>query len=231
MTDGMTDAKQPVLCPHCRSRKTVKNGRHASTHTQKILCRNCGKSCRTTYRYQAYKMSPRLERRLQTPIWSRGISACVRPRPEVSRTGYRAIGPGRGQSLCVAPSPPPPARCGLSFCHWGSGGTSACGCRDCGETRSQTFGRWAYRGSDPLLYRWDEKCSFHAVCYCRRAAFALGYKRVITYTLASESGVTLKAAGWQCAGLTGGGSWHAPSRPRKDKHPLQPKRRWETRVV
>jgi hypothetical protein len=56
-----------------------------------------------------------------------------------------------------------------------------------------------------------------------RAAFALGYKRIGTYILASEPGTSLAAAGWRLIGETSGGSWSRPSRPRVDKHPLQPK--------
>lgn len=44
---------------------------------------------------------------------------------------------------------------------------------------------------------------------CRRAAFALGYKRLVTYTLASESGVSLKASGYRMVAESGGGSWVA----------------------
>lgn len=62
---------------------------------------------------------------------------------------------------------------------------------------------------------------------CRRAAFALGYRKLITYTLPSESGASLRAAGWKCLGEAGGGSWSRESRPRVDTHPLQPKLRWE----
>lgn len=61
----------------------------------------------------------------------------------------------------------------------------------------------------------------------RRAAFALGYKRVLTYTLSSEPGTTLQAAGWHTTGTTSGGSWSRPSRARDDKHPLEAKIRWE----
>jgi len=60
-----------------------------------------------------------------------------------------------------------------------------------------------------------------------RAAKALGYKRLITYTLASESGVTLKASGWREIGQVKGRSWSCESRPRVDKHPLEDKRIWE----
>jgi hypothetical protein len=60
-----------------------------------------------------------------------------------------------------------------------------------------------------------------------RAARALGYKRVITYTLKSESGASLKAAGWKVIYESRGGSWSVPSRPRVDTHPLQQKLLWE----
>lgn len=62
---------------------------------------------------------------------------------------------------------------------------------------------------------------------CWRAAKALGYGRLITYTLVSEPGTTLKAAGWREIGRRGGGSWSCPSRPRVDTHPLEQKTLWE----
>lgn len=60
-----------------------------------------------------------------------------------------------------------------------------------------------------------------------RAAKALGYTRLITYTLASEPGTSLLAAGWRVVGETRGASWSVPSRPRTDKHPLGQKTIWE----
>lgn len=62
----------------------------------------------------------------------------------------------------------------------------------------------------------------------RRAAGALGYRKVVTYTLPDEGGASLRAAGWDCAGAAGGGSWNCPSRPRTDQAPTQEKLRWET---
>lgn len=57
-----------------------------------------------------------------------------------------------------------------------------------------------------------------------RAAFALGFKRIGTYILATEPGTSLTAANWRQIGETaGGGTWARPSRPRIDKHPLQSK--------
>jgi hypothetical protein len=56
-----------------------------------------------------------------------------------------------------------------------------------------------------------------------RAAFALGFRRIGTYILASEPGTSLTGAGWRLIGETKGGSWSRPSRGRTDKHPTEPK--------
>lgn len=61
-----------------------------------------------------------------------------------------------------------------------------------------------------------------------RAAFALGFKRIGTYILASEPGTSLTAAGWRLIGEAGGGSWSRTDRPRVDKHPTQAKLLFET---
>ena len=62
---------------------------------------------------------------------------------------------------------------------------------------------------------------------CWRAARALGYRRLVTYTLPEEGGASLRAAGWRLVGEAGGGSWSRPGRPRVDLHPTQSKLRWE----
>lgn len=62
---------------------------------------------------------------------------------------------------------------------------------------------------------------------CWRAARALGYQRLITYTLKEESGISLRASGWVVIGETKGGSWSRTSRPRIDTHPLQAKIKWQ----
>lgn len=64
---------------------------------------------------------------------------------------------------------------------------------------------------------------------CWRAARALGYRRLITYTLKSEPGTTLKASGWRVVGEVRGQSWHRKARPRVDRHPTQAKLRWEVK--
>jgi hypothetical protein len=49
-----------------------------------------------------------------------------------------------------------------------------------------------------------------------RVAKALGYKRLITYTLPEEGGASLRATGWKLVGLRGGGNWNTTTRPRID---------------
>ena len=60
-----------------------------------------------------------------------------------------------------------------------------------------------------------------------RAAKALGYRRIITYTLDTEPGTSLRAAGWTCAGLAGGERWTGQRRPAVDLYPPQKKLRYE----
>lgn len=52
-----------------------------------------------------------------------------------------------------------------------------------------------------------------AIC---KVGFGLGYRRIITYTLPSEGGGSMRAAGWKLVGERGGGNWNVPSRPRID---------------
>lgn len=49
-----------------------------------------------------------------------------------------------------------------------------------------------------------------------RAAKALGYRKLITYTLPEEGGASLRASGWRLVGERGGGNWNVKSRPRID---------------
>ncbi len=60
-----------------------------------------------------------------------------------------------------------------------------------------------------------------------RAAFALGFTRIGTYTLPSEGGASLRASGWKLIGQRGGGEWSTPSRPRAPSENPQPKHLWE----
>ncbi len=66
-----------------------------------------------------------------------------------------------------------------------------------------------------------------------RAARALGYRRMFTYTLPVEGGASLRASGWACEGSAGGGAWTDRGREvkrgrgrRRNDHPLSIKTRW-----
>nr|WP_330424109.1 XF1762 family protein [Roseburia intestinalis] len=86
-------------------------------------------------------------------------------------------------------------------------------------------------------------CSF---LYSRAARVAkeMGYARIITYILETESGASLKASGWRCEAVNvGGANWNVPSRPRevvatqlslfpeKQKYPInEKKQRWSKQL-
>ena len=75
---------------------------------------------------------------------------------------------------------------------------------------------------------------------CARVAKEMGYEKIITYTLISEPGTSLKASGWKNCGEAGGVSWNVPSRPREivqttlfgetRKYPDEKKNRWEKKL-
>lgn len=72
----------------------------------------------------------------------------------------------------------------------------------------------------------NNACSFlYAAAW--RAARAMGYRKIVTYILDTESGTSLRAAGWKCAGLAGGKRWTGIRRPTVDLYPAQMKYRYE----
>lgn len=98
-------------------------------------------------------------------------------------------------------------------------------------------GRPVARGLDDGLTAEITRCctdGTHNACSilygrARRAAFALGYQRVVTYTHTTESGASLRAAGMEQTATVTPQSWGRPSRARESQ-PLQEKLRWEARA-
>ena len=81
-------------------------------------------------------------------------------------------------------------------------------------------------------------CSF-LYSRCARIAKEMGYEKIITYILETETGASLKASGWELdAEDVGGREWDTPSRPRANgteqmslfgenrKYPICKKQRW-----
>jgi hypothetical protein len=69
-------------------------------------------------------------------------------------------------------------------------------------------------------------CSF-LYAAAAKAAKAMGYSRIITYTLDTETGASLKASGWTCHGRAGGLRWTGTRTPADDIYPAQMKLRYE----
>ena len=65
----------------------------------------------------------------------------------------------------------------------------------------------------------------------RRAVRAMGYRRLITYTLPEEGGASLRASGWRCVGEAGGGTWSRRGRERLDDHPTGRQLCWECELA
>ena len=68
-------------------------------------------------------------------------------------------------------------------------------------------------------------CSQLYAAACREARHR-GYARVITYTLATETGASVKASGFTLAATVRGRQWDTPSRRRAHRQPLD-RHRWE----
>ena len=63
---------------------------------------------------------------------------------------------------------------------------------------------------------------------CKRAAFALGYDRLITYTQEGESGASLRASGYRViAQRPPRKGWDSPSRPRANRNAHIARTVWE----
>lgn len=70
-------------------------------------------------------------------------------------------------------------------------------------------------------------CSF-LYAAARKAAFALGYDRVVTYTQAGETGASLRAAGYRViASRPPRPGWDRPSRPRETRNANVQRFLWE----
>lgn len=63
---------------------------------------------------------------------------------------------------------------------------------------------------------------------CRKIAFEMGYGRIITYTLTSEGGASLRGAGWHNDAVSPGGTWTSGKRKSADDWPTESKNRWSS---
>lgn len=80
------------------------------------------------------------------------------------------------------------------------------------------------------MQRWHEERLQHPLCGSGTGSRAMGYRKIITYTLDTESGASLRATGWTNAGLAGGKAWTGSRRPAQPLYPAQMKYRYEKRL-
>lgn len=73
-------------------------------------------------------------------------------------------------------------------------------------------------------------CSF-LYAACARAGKALGYRKIQTYILETESGKSVESAGWILDGETEGGNWERQGRPRRQDQPQCKKKRYIKELV
>ena len=65
-----------------------------------------------------------------------------------------------------------------------------------------------------------------------RAGKEMGFEKIQTYILdKEETGVSLKASGWSCDGIAGGGQWkHTDGKKRRTDQPIGMKMKWSKQL-
>jgi hypothetical protein len=132
---------------------------------------------------------------------------------EYVRSHHRHSKPVQGYKFAVA-------ACNGELCGVGIAGRPVARALDDGSTieilRVCTDGT---RNACSLLYG--------ALC---RAAANLGYRLAVTYTRESESGSSLRAAGFSPVANVKDRQWDTPSRPREDRELIGDKIRWQRKL-
>lgn len=91
--------------------------------------------------------------------------------------------------------------------------------RNCDQNYVLEISRCASKGDKNAISK-----LYGAVC---RAAKAMGFLSVQTYTLPEEGGASMKASGFEFAGEAGGGTWvHTDGKQRRTDQPTCIKHKW-----
>ena len=108
-------------------------------------------------------------------------------------------------------------------------GERLCGVAICGRP----VARYSDNGKTLEILRCCTDGTFNACSKlygaCCRIGFDMGYDLIITYTLESEGGASLRASGFQFAGEAGGKQWTGQRRRDYYISPEEMKSRWERR--
>lgn len=102
---------------------------------------------------------------------------------------------------------------------------SLCGVAICGRPVSRYYDNGLTLEINRLCTNGERNACSKLYGACIKIAKAMGYKRVITYTLQSEDGASLKASNFMYDGIAGGKQWTG-SRKRDNGVPSELKKRW-----
>lgn len=149
---------------------------------------------------------------------------------------------GRKKSREIRPITLKTANCYVKSYHRHHNGTVGCkfaiglyeneeliGVAICGRPVSRFLDDGSICEINRLCTRGDENACSMLYGACSRIAKDMGYKRIITYILKSESGVTLKASNFICDGEAGGTHWTG-ARNKDQKIPCEMKTRWSRQL-
>lgn len=114
---------------------------------------------------------------------------------------------------------------GCKFCVGLFDGEELIGCAVCGRPVSRYLDNGLTCEINRLCTDGTKNACSMLYGACCRIAREMGYKRIITYILASENGASLKASNFICDGIAGGTHWTG-KRARKQTSPAEMKTRW-----
>lgn len=118
--------------------------------------------------------------------------------------------------------PPVGGKFAISVCD----GDRMCGVAICGRPVSRRLDD----GETLEIYRNCTDGTYNACSKlygaCVRIAGAMGYKHIITYTLVSEGGASLRASNFECLGEAGGAEWTGVRKRDYYIAPAEKKNKW-----
>ena len=109
-------------------------------------------------------------------------------------------------------------------------GDRVCGIAVVGRPVARALDQWRIAEVNRLATDGTKNACSILYAAAARAADAMGFDKIQTYTLPAEGGTSLRASGWTCEGEAGGGDWNAGGKAshknRRTDQPMEVKWRW-----
>lgn len=122
------------------------------------------------------------------------------------------------------------ATVGCKFCISVWNNEKLCGVAVCGRPVSRYFDNGEICEINRLCTDGTKNACSKLYAACAKIAKDMGYKKIITYILESESGTSLKASGFNYDGIAGGTHWTG-SRNRQQNLPKEMKKRYIKNLI